>query len=272
MARRKADDEVFCTSCGEAIKQEAEVCPHCGVKNKNHQRTPSTTESVTRSDDDIVPKLLSVLPWAVGSLLILAGLGTLIGGGNIVRALVGGIIVTATGAFCLPPIREQVEPITKSRGIELSRGIVIVIVLVGLVAGMTIAPTTAEEPTANSASNTAQSSADTSSDGPADSGSSSSELSSNSANPTFAIRIEYSGSWSGAASVSNSQGSTSESYSGTGSETIDITGNPSIISANAQKKDDSSETITIQILKNGDVVSEASTSSEYGVAQTSKRV
>lgn len=24
-------DEVFCTSCGEAIKEEAEICPNCGV-------------------------------------------------------------------------------------------------------------------------------------------------------------------------------------------------------------------------------------------------
>lgn len=25
-------DEVYCTSCGEAIKKEAEICPHCGVR------------------------------------------------------------------------------------------------------------------------------------------------------------------------------------------------------------------------------------------------
>lgn len=26
-----AGDEAYCTSCGEAIKKEAEMCPHCGV-------------------------------------------------------------------------------------------------------------------------------------------------------------------------------------------------------------------------------------------------
>lgn len=27
-----AHDEVFCSSCGESIKREAEICPHCGVR------------------------------------------------------------------------------------------------------------------------------------------------------------------------------------------------------------------------------------------------
>ncbi|WP_353635531.1 zinc ribbon domain-containing protein (plasmid) [Halobacterium sp. NMX12-1] len=27
-------DEVYCTSCGEVIKDEAEVCPECGVRQK----------------------------------------------------------------------------------------------------------------------------------------------------------------------------------------------------------------------------------------------
>jgi ribosomal protein L37E len=39
--REKAADEVFCRSCGEAIKQEAEICPSCGVRNKDHHRSSS---------------------------------------------------------------------------------------------------------------------------------------------------------------------------------------------------------------------------------------
>lgn len=27
-----AHDEVFCTSCGEVIKEEAEICPECGTR------------------------------------------------------------------------------------------------------------------------------------------------------------------------------------------------------------------------------------------------
>ena len=45
-----------------------------------------------------------------------------------------------------------------------------------------------------------------------------------------------------------------------------------IISANAQKQDSSSDNLTIQILKDGKVVKEASTNAEYGVAQVSASV
>jgi len=31
--RTKSIDELFCRSCGEPIKKEAEICPHCGVRN-----------------------------------------------------------------------------------------------------------------------------------------------------------------------------------------------------------------------------------------------
>lgn len=29
----KSMDEIFCRSCGVPIKKEAEICPHCGVRN-----------------------------------------------------------------------------------------------------------------------------------------------------------------------------------------------------------------------------------------------
>ncbi len=29
-----ATDEQYCPSCGDIIKQEAEICPHCGVRNR----------------------------------------------------------------------------------------------------------------------------------------------------------------------------------------------------------------------------------------------
>lgn len=40
--RTKGPDEIFCRSCGEAIKKEAEICPECGVRNK---RAPNSTSS-----------------------------------------------------------------------------------------------------------------------------------------------------------------------------------------------------------------------------------
>lgn len=43
--RQKGADEVFCRSCGEAIKKEAEICPHCGVRQKgmSHHGKSKTT-------------------------------------------------------------------------------------------------------------------------------------------------------------------------------------------------------------------------------------
>lgn len=34
MTRTKGPDEEFCASCGEAIKQQAVICPNCGVKTE----------------------------------------------------------------------------------------------------------------------------------------------------------------------------------------------------------------------------------------------
>lgn len=48
MPREKAADEVFCRSCGEAIKKEAEICPNCGVRNERAE-TSSTSSSRSKS-------------------------------------------------------------------------------------------------------------------------------------------------------------------------------------------------------------------------------
>jgi len=80
----------------------------------------------------------------------------------------------------------------------------------------------------------------------------------------FQVRIIYDGEWSGAAGA---EGSTS-SIQGEGEETIDIDDDDAmIISANAQKQDDSDDELTIQILEGGEVVAEESTTAEFGVAQ-----
>ena len=82
------------------------------------------------------------------------------------------------------------------------------------------------------------------------------------------IHIIYDGEWQGAA---GDLGSTN-SISGTGEDTIDMDDDASIVSANAQKMDGGSGTLTIQILKDGKVVEEANTDAEYGVAQVSANV
>ena len=87
---------------------------------------------------------------------------------------------------------------------------------------------------------------------------------------SFKVKIEYSGEWQGALSITGDGSSETRSVSGSGTEEFDIEPPVTILSANAQKQDDSSETLTIQIIQNGEVVSESSTSAEYGVAQVSK--
>ncbi|WP_049899342.1 SHOCT domain-containing protein [Halococcus agarilyticus] len=41
--RERNPDEVFCRHCGEAIKVRAEVCPHCGVRNEQYNRSMGGT-------------------------------------------------------------------------------------------------------------------------------------------------------------------------------------------------------------------------------------
>ena len=43
--REKAVDEAFCSSCGEIIKKEAEICPKCGVRQKTASSSNSDVSS-----------------------------------------------------------------------------------------------------------------------------------------------------------------------------------------------------------------------------------
>lgn len=48
--RTKRPDEIFCRSCGEPIKKEAEICPECGVRNKKAETNTKQTSSVSVHD------------------------------------------------------------------------------------------------------------------------------------------------------------------------------------------------------------------------------
>lgn len=43
--REKGPDEIYCSSCGEPIKKEADICPHCGVRQDESQESESTETS-----------------------------------------------------------------------------------------------------------------------------------------------------------------------------------------------------------------------------------
>lgn len=84
----------------------------------------------------------------------------------------------------------------------------------------------------------------------------------------YKVKISYKGDWSGSLGGDGSQ----RSVDGSGTETFDIKGNPMVISANAQKQDTGSGTLTIQIVKDGEVVKESTTDADYGVASVSVTV
>lgn len=81
----------------------------------------------------------------------------------------------------------------------------------------------------------------------------------------YSVRISYEGEWSGAISGEG----TIRSVQGEGTKTFQIQGEPVVVSANAQKRDGGSGTLTVQILKNGEVIKESSTDAEYGIASVS---
>jgi hypothetical protein len=75
------------------------------------------------------------------------------------------------------------------------------------------------------------------------------------------IRISYSGLWSGAYGDTGSM----QSIDGTGSKTITLNNPSSVVSTSFQKKDNSGDELKVEILKNGQVLKEGSTTAAYGV-------
>lgn len=45
--REKGADEKFCSSCGAIIKQAAEICPKCGVRQLQYKPSDISTEWLT---------------------------------------------------------------------------------------------------------------------------------------------------------------------------------------------------------------------------------
>lgn len=87
---------------------------------------------------------------------------------------------------------------------------------------------------------------------------------------TLQVRVIYSQEWSGAISYTNDGSSTSRSVDGSGTTRFDIPAGAEVVSANAQKQDDSGQELTVQIIDESGVVAESSTTAEFGVAQVSE--
>lgn len=71
-------DEAFCTSCGEIIKSEAEVCPECGVRQKESEGNVSSDladarkfelQKVARKDQTTIAVISFLIPF-VGYIMV----------------------------------------------------------------------------------------------------------------------------------------------------------------------------------------------------------
>lgn len=53
--RARASDDQYCSSCGERIKREAEICPHCGVRVAGTSSTDEKDPGIAAVISLIVP-------------------------------------------------------------------------------------------------------------------------------------------------------------------------------------------------------------------------
>lgn len=57
--KQKGHDEVYCRSCGTIIKKEAEICPKCGVRQKDY----TTRQGRSKTIGIILAVFLSPFNW-----------------------------------------------------------------------------------------------------------------------------------------------------------------------------------------------------------------
>lgn len=87
------------------------------------------------------------------------------------------------------------------------------------------------------------------------------------------VQIIYGNDWQGSLSVTDSDGSTNtKSIDDIATRSYEIDEDAKYIAANAQKQDDSHDELIVQIVIDGQVVAEESTTSPYGIAQVSYSV
>lgn len=92
------------------------------------------------------------------------------------------------------------------------------------------------------------------------------------------VEVEYSGNWQGSFGTESGQRSASRRSASFGAPEgfdtsyVNIDGDANIVSANAQKQDDSNDELTIRIINKNGVYAEQSTSADYGVAQVTANI
>ena len=82
------------------------------------------------------------------------------------------------------------------------------------------------------------------------------------------VHIITDSSWSGSIGDASSQ----STYDGDGEKTIDLPDAKSVVSAAIQKKSEDSSELKVEILKDGNVIKEGSTTGQYGVVTVSTTI
>lgn len=76
LSRQKQADEQFCSSCGETIKKEAEICPECGVRQSSSRNDFELQEKKKIANKDITTVMVvsflltPVGYWMVGKTML----------------------------------------------------------------------------------------------------------------------------------------------------------------------------------------------------------
>ncbi|MDR0720192.1 MAG: TM2 domain-containing protein [Treponema sp.] len=58
--QQKGSDEAFCASCGAVIKKEAEICPKCGVRQRNTGTSLQQIDQAVFGNGNVQPKSKAV--------------------------------------------------------------------------------------------------------------------------------------------------------------------------------------------------------------------
>lgn len=285
----------FCPNCGAELKYpDAEICPSCGVRIKN---STSSKSKVPEAKDPLIAVLCSFFIPGLGQIYngedkkgVALLFGTLIGA---LIFLIPGIIVWIYGMYDAYNTSEKMNsgeipyrPTNTTTMILFAIfGFIMMIVfliigaviMAAFIFGMAGSTTTPSQTSDNTGSYTSYPTVAYTTKIPTATSDYSRSYTSNptsfstTKNPTVTrdrgikVRIIYSGSWQGAVGDLGSI----TSVEGYGTTDYPLAGNPQIVSANAQKKDGSSNSLIIQIIQDGNIIKQASTTASYGVAQVS---
>ncbi len=85
--RKPGADELYCSSCGEIIKKQAELCPNCGVPNKEAKQDKKRDFETTVSGDWWIGVAVGTALWIF--LVLLASIDPVQG------SLTGFLVLTA---------------------------------------------------------------------------------------------------------------------------------------------------------------------------------